>query len=147
MNETGPGAEERPIRLLLVDDDDSWVAIMRHFIRKAGSQYLLDTARDAGEALALLRSARYDLCLLDFRLGASSGLDLLSSADATQGATAFVLMTGLVDDRVTERARHLGVDLVVAKDDVSPTTLIRDFDAALTGRRRRLDHLKAADQD
>src|SRR3954466_11582425 len=64
-----------PARVLLVDDD---IAVLRNFrlcLEEAG--YQTNTAQNSAQALAALARGVFDVCLLDFRLGEESGIDLL----------------------------------------------------------------------
>ncbi|MGV3653842.1 MAG: EAL domain-containing response regulator [Noviherbaspirillum sp.] len=72
--------DERPLRLLLVDDEPRLLQSLCELLRDGG--YAMDTASNGKEALAALRRERYDLVLLDLRLPDMSGHDIM---DAMRG--------------------------------------------------------------
>jgi signal transduction histidine kinase len=66
-----------PVRVLLVDDDEDDFIITRDLIAEIGrSRYRLDWISDYATALATLQRHEHDVCLLDYRLGEKTGLDL-----------------------------------------------------------------------
>ena len=67
-----------PVRVLLVDDDEDDFIITRELIFDISrTRYQLDWVADYDEALAAIQQQKHDICLLDYRLGAKTGLDLL----------------------------------------------------------------------
>jgi diguanylate cyclase (GGDEF)-like protein/PAS domain S-box-containing protein len=80
VNFSGLGApvvldEERPLRLLLVDDEPRLLQSLRELLKDGG--YDMDTATCGKEALDCLRRESYDLVLLDLRLPDLGGHDIM----------------------------------------------------------------------
>lgn len=72
---SGADARERP-RILVVDDDEAVVSLLREYLRLAG--YDVDTAGDGSAALRRIHVGRPDLVILDVRLPALDGWQVLA---------------------------------------------------------------------
>jgi PAS domain S-box-containing protein len=104
-------AAARP-RVLIVDDDPDDVEIAR---RELGDPFEPESVGSAAEALERLRAARFDLVLLDYRLGDSNALALLQEM-RKDGAPPVIVVSGREDPRVAAAARGLGAFAFLAKD-------------------------------
>src|SRR2546427_3106057 len=90
--------------LLVVDDHEpNRDALSRRLARKG---YLVTTAENGDQALALVDAAAYDLVLLDVEMPGMTGLEVLSRLRETHSQTALPVIM------VTARTR--GVDIVEA---------------------------------
>jgi len=61
-------------RILVVDDEEPIVALLGEVLGAEG--YAVDSARDAAQALALIRESMYDAALIDFNLPDMNGVML-----------------------------------------------------------------------
>jgi DNA-binding response OmpR family regulator len=66
---------EQPTTVLVVDDEDDIVALMRDFLEAEGYRVL--TAANGHDALATLGESRIDCVLLDVMMPVLSGFDVL----------------------------------------------------------------------
>ncbi len=80
-----------PSRILIADDDES----MRWVLSKAFGPpaYQSETVLNAGDALAKLGDAHYDVLLMDIRMPGMSGLEALSQAKLLQADLAVIIIT------------------------------------------------------
>jgi DNA-binding NtrC family response regulator len=78
--------------LLLVDDDRHLLASMTDWLREQG--YTVDAAGTVTEGRAAVDRKHYDLVLVDIRLGAEDGFDLLAHCRANYPETAVIMITG-----------------------------------------------------
>jgi DNA-binding NtrC family response regulator len=78
--------------ILLVDDDRHVLASMADWLRQQG--YTVDTASSCSTAIASLDRRTYDLLLVDIRLGADDGFDVLHHARKKCPMTAVIMITG-----------------------------------------------------
>ena len=77
-----------PVRVLLIDDDSDDYLLTRDLLEGIpGAPFELEWVDGYDQALADLTAAAHDVYLLDYRLGARTGLDLLREAVAA-GRTA-----------------------------------------------------------
>ncbi len=69
---------ETTLRVLLVEDDENDYLLVRDYLREAnGVPFSLEWAASYEAGLAALTRQAYDVALIDDRLGARNGLDLL----------------------------------------------------------------------
>ncbi|MBW2278845.1 MAG: response regulator [Deltaproteobacteria bacterium] len=96
---------DRP-RVLLIDDDP---AILRMGVRLLGHECMVDTARNAEQALALLSWKNYHVVITDHRLEGSDGLWLLEFIERRHPLTRRVIHTADSPDLL---AKHVDSGLV-----------------------------------
>ena len=89
-----------PWRLLLVEDDPELVTMLSGVLRDEG--YAVDVAADGQQGLHLGLTRQYDVLVLDRRLPALDGLDVLARLRSRAVRTPVMLLTamGMVHDRV-----------------------------------------------
>ncbi|GHA57176.1 hybrid sensor histidine kinase/response regulator [Pontibacter akesuensis] len=116
------------IRILLIDDDEDDFIITRDSINDIpGRHYLLEWAGSFEEGLELIEQKRHDVYLVDFRLGAQDGLELIKEA-VKRGTTApLILMTGQSDRETDEKAMRAGALDYLVKGTISPNELERSI--------------------
>ncbi|MCA9935196.1 MAG: PAS domain S-box protein [Anaerolineales bacterium] len=91
------------VELLLIDDEESVLNIVRRILQRQG--YQVQISRTAEEALARLQQKSYDLILCDLRMPGMSGQELYEHLDRTQPhqAKRFILLTG---DSISSQTRQ-----------------------------------------
>jgi signal transduction histidine kinase len=106
---TGPRASDAvPPAVLVVEDDAGQQELQRRRLERAG--YAVVTASTAAEGLALLRTRRFDLLVLDHRLpGGSTGLDLYREVRARGDRVPAILVTAFSGEDVVVEALRAGV--------------------------------------
>ncbi len=78
-------AAEEPIRLLLVEDDEDDYLITRDLLSsQSRARFQIEWRADFDEALAIIRERRHDVYLVDYRLGARTGLELVRAGFASR---------------------------------------------------------------
>ena len=134
-------------RILLIDDDADSFVITRGLLAGTGkSNFELDWAGTFEEGLAALRQGRHVACLLDFRLGARTGLELLGLAVADGCRVPIIMMTGQDDHQTDLQAMRAGAADYLVKDALDAARLERAIRYAVE-RQQLLDTLaKRAEQ-
>jgi DNA-binding NtrC family response regulator len=91
---SGPAidAEEEPIRLLLIDDEDDLLISLATAFRRRGMQVV--TAHNGFEGLDLLREQPFDVVLLDLAMPLMGGIDVLSRIKERDPLAEVILLTG-----------------------------------------------------
>jgi PAS domain S-box-containing protein len=121
-----PSDESRVRRVLLVDDDLDDVALTIDALRRVPWFHADVTVRSRYEdALSALQRDRFDVVLLDQRLGARTGLELLHDAFGDTVTVPVVLLTGVVDHAIDDAATKAGVAYLLEKAELSPERLER----------------------
>jgi len=113
------------IRLLLVEDDEEDYVLTRRFLKDNDrTRFLIKWVRSYETALDELRTP-YDVCLVDYRLGLESGLELIEKAIATEIHVPMILLTGRGDHHVDIEAMKAGAADYLVKDEVTPQLMER----------------------
>lgn len=124
-----------PVRVLLVEDDeDDYVLTRGLFDRMRAGAYQLDWTADPEVGLADMCQGGHDVYLLDYQLGARTGVDLLRQALET-GSVLAILLTGLGEAEADRQALEAGAADYLEKGRLDATTLDRAIRYALTQRR------------
>jgi two-component system alkaline phosphatase synthesis response regulator PhoP len=102
-------------RILIVDDDQEIVRLVRAYLEKHGYDVL--TAYDGETALHILRREHPDLVLLDLMLPGRDGLDLtrIVRGDVGLAGTPIIMLTARVEDHDKIVGLELGADDYVTK--------------------------------
>ena len=122
-------AESEVLDVLLIEDDEDDYLITRALLSKAESiDCNLDWARSFDEGLESILSSRYDACLVDYRLGARTGLDLLQEVNDRGGVeTPIILLTGQGDLEVDLNAMAAGAADYLSKERIDAPLLERSI--------------------
>jgi DNA-binding NtrC family response regulator len=90
-------------RCLVLDDEFLIALDLQQTLEQAGAAEVV-CCGSAAEALAALGTGRFDLAVLDLRLGRGGGTSLPVAAALAAAATPFVFITGLRGDSTEARA-------------------------------------------
>ncbi len=138
---------DEKIRILLVDDDDiDCRAVIRH-VDKERLPYLLRVAESETQALAALEEADFDVILLDYNLGAATGLDVLPYTRDIP----VIFVTGGGNEKIAVEAMRQGASDYIIKDSdrnylaVLPVTIRNVMERKLAERvlREREERFRA----
>src|SRR5919109_3357765 len=106
------GRQNRPQRLLVVDDDRALARTIENYLEDAGFE--VDVAADAASARKQLAQHSYDMAIIDLGLPGEDGLSLTRSL-REQGDFGLLILTGRQDttDRIV--GLEIGADDYVMK--------------------------------
>lgn len=131
--------DERPI-VLVVDDEEEIVELMRDFLEAAG--YRVITADDGTSALEALARTPVDCLLLDVMMPGMSGFDVCRRLRETSDLPVLFLSARDGDvDKI--RGLGLGADDYVVKS-ATPGEVVARIQAVLRRYRRPLTHVQSA---
>lgn len=117
---------QAPLKVLLIDDDRDDYLITRDLLEELGqTNFSLSWSAEFGEGLTELQSSKYDVCLLDYRLGVSDGLELLERAQMSGCVTPFIFLTGRGDPYIERRALTAGAADYLVKAELDADRLAR----------------------
>src|SRR5438477_5240240 len=89
------------IKILLVEDDEDDFIITQDLISELRHQrFTLDWAKTFQDGLKLMLLNQHDVCLVDYRLGAQNGVDLLRAALERGCQAPVILLTGAGEHQV-----------------------------------------------
>ena len=124
------------LRVLVIEDDEDDFFIARNLLSKAASISCdLDWLQTYREGLDAILTRPYDVCLVDYRLGADNGLDLIREATRRGVTTPMILLTGQGDLRVDLSAMAMGASDYLVKGQIDAQLLERAVRYARERRR------------
>ncbi|HET6142888.1 MAG TPA: diguanylate cyclase [Candidatus Acidoferrales bacterium] len=107
---------ERPLRILLVEDDEVDVALCLLELRKARINFQCNVASSLEEFSKKVSTEEYDLILSDYRFRGWTGMDAFALVLKQEKHTPFILVTGLLGDEVAVECLRNGVDDYILKE-------------------------------
>ncbi len=135
------------IRILLIEDDEEDYLITRDLVDEITTWRIwLDRAATYDEAVEAIKKHEHDVCLVDYRLGAHDGLELLRQAVDLGCRAPMILLTGLHDHDVDVAAMKSGAADYLSKGRLDADQLERSIRYALE-RRCAQEMLKQANHE
>lgn len=116
------------LHVLYVEDDEDDYVIARDLLAEIGQTvYAIDWINNGEEALNKLihGAAQYDVCLMDYRLGSRTGLDIIQQAVKAGVAIPMVLLTEHSDRQIDLSAMQAGASDFLVKSEINSTNLDR----------------------
>ena len=110
-------------RLLLIDDHQIYLDGLSLTLGSLCEGVRLDHARNAAEALQLVREYPYDLILLDLQLPDSSGLSLMQKLRAADAMVPIAILSASNSPSDLEAALQLGAAGFISKTTDGKTLL------------------------
>jgi PAS domain S-box-containing protein len=118
------GSDSARLRVLLVEDDEDDYVIIRDLLVEI-EEFDLEWVTDYDHALKAIAREEHDVCLLDYRLGERSGLELLREASGRGYGTPMILLTGQGDREVDLQAMQAGAADYLIKGRIDAPLLER----------------------
>jgi len=109
-------AVDLSIPVLVVDDYNTMVRIIRNLLRQLGFEHI-DDASDGSVALEKMRARKYGLVISDWNMEPMTGYDLLKKmrADPELGRTPFIMVTAESKTENVIAAKKAGVSNYIVK--------------------------------
>ena len=117
-------------RVLLVEDNEDDYLIVRDLLSDiATTRFELQWVDNGDDARAVLAQHNHDICLLDYHLGAVTGVEL--AREYSQGETPFILLTGNDDYQIDVAAAKAGIADYLVKGNINAALLDRSIRYAI----------------
>jgi PAS domain S-box-containing protein len=124
------------LRVLLVEDDeDDFILAKGHFADMQRTRVQLDWMRNFAAGLEAMTRNQHDICLVDYRLGAQNGIELLRAALAAGCQAPVILLTGQGEHEIDLEAMKAGAADYLVKGRIETATLERTIRYAIERRR------------
>jgi signal transduction histidine kinase len=125
--------------LLAIDDNPSDLDILKRLVRKVPEWNVeFASCTEAKDGLAHLERHPVDLVLVDYRLGAINGIELLDLIRKTRFEGAIIVLTGQGDERLAAQAMRSGAADYMPKSDLTAASLRRAVENALERSRLQI---------
>src|SRR5438128_2543805 len=114
------------VRVLLIEDDEDDYFLTCDLLEDVkGTHYEIDWISKYKDALPGICSGNYDICLVDYRLGEGTGIDLLRESNAAGNQTPIILLTGQGDKEIDVEATNAGAADYLVKGTLESPLLER----------------------
>ena len=120
----------KPLRVLLVEDDETMALLTRQVLEQEG--FAVDVAGTGNEAQTLAFVNDYDAIVLDLALPDTNGLTVLQALRKEGRTTPVLILTGTKESATTVRALDTGAD-----DYLTKPIVIEEFRARMRALVRR----------
>lgn len=134
------------INLLIIDDDEDDYFITSDYLKNIpGKNFVIDWCYNYKNALDEIKKEKHDVYLVDYRLGAKTGIDLIKEALLLNADAPFILLTGKGDIHIDEEAMKLGAFDYLVKSELSSEKLERSIRYSID-RARTLNELRSKEK-
>jgi DNA-binding response OmpR family regulator len=124
------------VRVLVAEDDPALRSVLERGLRESG--YVVDAVADGGSALGYLRIYDYEVAVLDWRMPALSGLEVVREIRRRGFAVPILMLT----------ARDSASDRVTGLDEGADDYLVKPFEfSELLARMRALQRRSPTTQN
>src|SRR5689334_18935012 len=128
--------EAEIIKVLLVEDDEDDYLITRDlFSEIKGTQFKLTWVQTFEKGLEAMVLNRHQVCLVDYRLGAHNGIELLRAALQGGCQSPVILLTGAGEHQIDLEAMKAGAADYLVKIQLQTNTLERSIRYAMQRQR------------
>ncbi len=134
------------INVLIIDDDEDDYFITSDYLKNIpGRNFVIDWCYNYKNALDEIKKEKHDIYLVDYRLGAKTGIDLIEEAITLNAGAPFILLTGKGDINIDEEAMKLGAFDYLIKAELSSEKLERSIRYSID-RAKTLNEIKAKEK-
>jgi PAS domain S-box-containing protein len=116
----------KPVRILIIDDDEDDFILTSGFLTAIQDRKLdIQWCYNYKTALQHIASKNFELYLVDYRLGAKTGIDLLKEAMNMNCEEPFILLTGKGNPNIDKQAMQMGAVDYLVKAELTTEKLER----------------------
>ena len=130
--------------LLVEDDEDDYIIARDLFSEMSGQRFVLNWVKTFETGLETMCRNQHDVVLVDYRLGAQNGVELLRQALQRGCQSPVILLTGAGERQIDLEAMEAGASDYLVKVELQANSLERSIRYAL--ERKRAKALAAFEQ-
>lgn len=117
---------EKSARILIVEDDeDDFILTSDHLHQLDNHDFEIDWVINHRDALMHLEQNIHDICLMDYRLGAHNGIDVLKEAQKCGSVVPVIMLTGQANESLDQAALNAGAVDFLVKGDITHARFTR----------------------
>jgi DNA-binding NarL/FixJ family response regulator len=125
MADVGGNAGTRPIRVLLADDDEAYLASLRALIEHQPELQVVGSARNGLEAIELADDLDPEACVLDLHMPLLDGVSAAARLRRDHPSICLIALTADADGELHDAVREAGADAVLLKGEIVEALLQR----------------------
>jgi len=114
----------KAITVLLADDSESDRRVVKKQLSKITNMDIsVFEANTVSEAVESLKQNEIDICLVDYRLGVETALELIDLGRQMHSSLPFVLLSGFTREQLSDEFAKVSFDHYINKDEMTPSLL------------------------
>jgi signal transduction histidine kinase len=134
------------IKILLVEDDEDDFMIISEFLSRVKNQkFELDWAKNFDEGISKASTIEHDLCIVDYFLGAHTGIEFIDEYIRRGFKEPIIILTGQGDFDIDMLAMEKGAVDYIDKNQIDPVLLERSIRYAVRNS-KILNRLKQSEK-
>jgi PAS domain S-box-containing protein len=110
--------DDKPLRILHLEDDPDFVALVSSMLRQEGLPVEMTSAKDFPEFIAAMENREFDIILADYTLPTCTGLQALQKVRLKGLDTPFVLISGTIGEQAAIECLRCGATDYVLKNKI-----------------------------
>jgi len=119
---------KKELRVLIVEDDEDDFFLLQQFLNHSKNwNFKIDHAKYYDDGLVKYTENNFDLCFLDYYLGANTALDFLTQIENIEQKIPVILLTGLDNQEIDEIVIKAGAADYIPKSYLSQEILERSI--------------------
>ena len=111
-----PIVTQPTVVLLIEDDEEDYILLQKVLAKVSHARYLVKWEQHFEQGLLHMQEQDHDICLVDYRLGGHSGIDLLREARRQGYNRPIIVLTGASEEDIDIQALQAGADDYITKD-------------------------------
>lgn len=128
-------------RILIIDDDENYRAVLRSFVEEKGHVVL--EADNANDGMRIFLREKMDLVISDLMMPVKSGMDLLRELKQTDPKALFIMVTGFPTvDAATSAIKEGAYDFLVKPVDMNQLAAVMNRALATIELRTNLSTMR-----
>jgi PAS domain S-box-containing protein len=121
------------VKVLLIEDDEDDVLLTKMYLAAVENfNFEVSWEADLSRAREIILKKEHEVCLIDYRLGSETGLDLIKFIQGKGVLTPCIILTGQGDLKVDIDASRYGASDYLVKGELNSSTLERSIRYALS---------------
>ncbi len=109
--------EQKEIKVLLVDDEPDFLALITVFLAREKENFSIDTTSSAEEGMERLKDGKYDVVISDYQMPGMNGLEFLQNLRQSGSTIPFIMLTGKGREVVAMEALNKGANHYLPKGE------------------------------
>src|SRR5579863_3006693 len=106
---------QQTVVLLIEDDEEDYILLQKVLAKVSHAHYVVKWEQHFAQGLRHMQEQDHDICLVDYRLGAASGIDLLREARRQGYNRPIIVLTGASEGDIDIQALQAGADDYITK--------------------------------